>query len=139
MRRSNPSQDMPGSNGSNARCCSCAYTSWRVTISLFTELEATAAYMGIAQVARAALREQHKREYDPNEVAQVPLDLPEAALLNGGYSVMRDDEPVYVPREEMTRADMEYVCAKFDALSEHFARHSRALRADWERRNAAAA
>ena len=107
--------------------------------ALFTDVEETAAYIGTAQVARESLRRLHDREYNPKEIAQQSLDLPEAQLLNDCYSVYREREPVYVPREEMTRADMEYVCAKFDALSEHFARHSRALRADWTRRNAAAA
>ena len=104
--------------------------------SMMTEIEATAAYMGIAQVARAILRVNHDREYDPEQIAQHSLDLPESMLLNGGYSVLRKSDPVYVPRLRMTREDMEYVCAKFDALSAHFARHARALRADWERRNA---
>lgn len=129
---------------SNARPISAPFVADEILKSLphftvFTELESSAAYMGIAQVARQALRKAHDREYDPQEVAQASLDLPEASLLNGGYSVLREREPVYVPRLDMTRSDMEYICGKFDALSEHFARHSRALRADWERRNAQAA
>jgi len=103
--------------------------------SILNDVEATAVYMGIAQVARAALRGQHDREYNAERIGQQEIDLPESSLLNGGYSVMREKEPVYVPRLQMTRADMEYVCAKFDALAGHFARASRALRAEWHRVN----
>lgn len=107
--------------------------------SVMDEVERSAAYMGIAQVARETLRKSHAQQYDPAHAAQEELALPEAALLNEAYSVMRDDEPVYVPRTMMDRADMEYVCKKFDALAGYYARASRALRADWERRNASAA
>jgi len=106
---------------------------------LMDEIERSAAYMGIAQVARDVLRRHHKQQYDPENAAQVDLALPEAQLLNGSYSVMRNDEPFYVPRVMMERDDMEYVCRKFDALSGHYARASRALRADFERRTASAA
>lgn len=110
-----------------------------VHYGLMDEVERSAAYMGIAQVAREVLRKHHAQQYSPESAAQDDLALPEASLLNRAYSVMRNDEPVYVPREMMERADMEYVCRKFDALAGYYARASRALRADWERRNAAIA
>lgn len=107
--------------------------------SVFTDAEKTACYMGVAQVAREILRNGVSKEYDANRIGQETLNLPEAALLNDGYSILRGKEPLYIPRLHMTRADMEFVCKRFDNLSEHFARASRALRADWERRNAMAA
>ena len=106
---------------------------------IFTDAEKTAAYIGIGQVARSILQSRHSAEYDAQRVGQQSLDLPEASLLNGSYSVLREGEPIHVPRLQMTRSDMEYVCAKFDALSGYFARASRAVRADFERRNASAA
>lgn len=105
----------------------------------FTVIEREAAYIGTAQVAREVLRKQHDEEYDPKHISNKQFEFYEASLLNGGYSVLRGSEPVYVPRQRMTRDDMEYVCAKFDALAGHFARASRALRADFERRNVSAA
>jgi len=107
--------------------------------AVFSLAEKTAVYIGACTVAREILRGRHKHAYDAERIGQGELDLPEAALLNDGYSVMRADEPVYVPRLQMTRADMEYVCSNFDGLSEYFARASRALRADYERRNLIAA
>jgi len=106
---------------------------------IFTRAEREAAYAGVSNAARSILQDRHSTEYDATRIGQESLDLPEAALLNGGYSVLRGKEPVYVPRLQMTRHDMEYVCRRFDALSGYFARASRALRADFERRNSLAA
>lgn len=97
--------------------------------------EWTAAYIGVAQIVRELLRKRHEDEYDAESCAQINLDLPESSMLNAAYSVMRNDEPFYVPRDQLTREDMEYVCSRFDRLSGYYAKHSRALRSEWERRN----
>ncbi len=106
---------------------------------VFVLIEQEAVYRGVSSVAREVLRDAHNREYDEQRIGQEELDLPEASLLNGGYSVIRDREPIYVPRLQLTRKDVDYVCARFESLSRHFARHARALRAEFERRNSRAA
>lgn len=100
-------------------------------------LEREASYIGVAQVARDVLRNRHNAEWSARDAESktMRLDLPEESLLNDAYSVQRSGEYVYVDREAMTREDMEYVCAKFLALSQHFDLAARAVRADWMRRN----
>ena len=65
--------------------------------------------------------------------SNTPANEPEFQLPDG-YHVERNGQQVYVPRDQLTRAEMEWVFARLNAKAAHFAAKAEALRAHVERK-----